>query len=177
MLPNIFVITPNWNNFEKLLTHLKNNIIGKYNFIGIREYDLNDDNVEKLILFCKKNFQYVVIFKNYNLAKKHKIGIQLGFDEYITNKSLYIDFKLIGVSCHEYDNVDEILPSVDYITMSPVFDSISKPGYHGMGAYKFNQILQKHKIYKNKIFALGGIKNDNIQTIETKKIALCGKLF
>lgn len=176
MLPNNFVITPNCGNHQKLKQYIKQNIIGKYNFIGIREYNLNYNELENLILFCKNNFEYVCVFKNFELAKKHDIGIQIGFEEFLKSKKNYNHLKFVGVSCHFKDDLS-MIKNVDYICISPVFDSISKKNYKGIGHTKFNKFLENNEELKNKIYALGGITKNNMSLLNINKFAFCGYLF
>lgn len=61
-------------------------------------------------------------------------------------------------SCHSIEEADNAV-GYDYVTLSPVFDSISKSGYHG----KFSDISSLHKSSDTplsactKVIALGGI--------------------
>lgn len=58
-------------------------------------------------------------------------------------------------SCHSADEVAMYADKYDYLTLSPVYDSISKEGYQGCcGSYESTEIVRR---YPGKIIALGGI--------------------
>lgn len=62
--------------------------------------------------------------------------------------------KRLSTSCHSSDEVEELAPVYDYLFLSPVFDSISKPGYRAAFAQKtLDQLTGRH----SNLVALGGI--------------------
>lgn len=74
----------------------------------------------------------------------------------------------VSVSTHSFDEVLLFKDKTRYMFISPVFDSISKENY------KSNISIEKLKnnSYINKLVALGGIQNINIESI--KKLNLYG---
>ncbi|MCM1518093.1 MAG: thiamine phosphate synthase [Pseudoflavonifractor sp.] len=60
-------------------------------------------------------------------------------------------------SCHTIDELARYAPDCDYMTLSPIFDSISKPGYTG----RFDA-AQLSSIPPGKVIALGGVTPDNV---------------
>jgi len=69
----------------------------------------------------------------------------------------------VSASFHDPAKVDD-LPNLDYVFLSPVFNSISKNGYEGKGF-----IVNKLKSY---VLALGGITSENIKAV--KSMGYCG---
>ena len=59
---------------------------------------------------------------------------------------------MLSRSCHSLDEVAASGPELDYVTLSPVYDSISKPGYRGTGFAGNQPILSLRKVV-----ALGGV--------------------
>ena len=71
----------------------------------------------------------------------------------------------ISRSCHSITEAREQLPHSDYIFLSPIFDSISKQGYHS--AYTEAELHQaaEEGILTGKTYALGGISLTNLPTL------------
>lgn len=72
----------------------------------------------------------------------------------------------VSSSCH---NVDELLHAIgnDYNFYSPVFASISKPGYGGDGTIgKDLQIVLDQHVVNDRVFALGGVTPKHFEQIE-----------
>lgn len=69
-------------------------------------------------------------------------------------------------SCHSIEEVKKSI-GCDYVTLSPVFDSISKNGYKGI-FYNIN-LKQNNKAFTagvtTKVIALGGVDSNNITTV------------
>lgn len=72
----------------------------------------------------------------------------------------------VSCSCHSINEVKIEKEYCDYVFMSPVFDSISKEGYHS--AYTHEEIEQavNEKVIDKKVMALGGICAGNILRIK-----------
>jgi len=81
----------------------------------------------------------------------------------------YVDFKqysgtlekgqTLSVSVHNWSEAAEVAPEVDYVFISPVFDSISKSGYLA------NESLRLVPAGLNNIYALGGVCSSNIDQL------------
>ena len=72
----------------------------------------------------------------------------------------------ISCSCHTLEEVKKQKDSKDYVFLSPIFDSISKVGYHAA----FSPTLLKQATIENiideKVIALGGITANNISLVK-----------
>lgn len=120
------------------------------------------------------NIEYhnrIVIHSHYDLYLNNIYdlnGIHLTKDSknYI-NKYINTTSK-VSVSTHSFEEVLLFKDKTRYMFISPVFDSISKENY------KSNISIEKLKnnSYTNKLVALGGIQNINIESI--KKLNLYG---
>jgi thiamine-phosphate pyrophosphorylase len=77
-------------------------------------------------------------------------------------RRLLLDTNLIGVSAHDLDEALQAEDDgADYITLSPVFPSASKPGYGpALGLEGLAAIAAR---IDTPIFALGGIRPDNVR--------------
>ncbi|MDE6397363.1 MAG: thiamine phosphate synthase [Muribaculaceae bacterium] len=67
--------------------------------------------------------------------------------------------RVLSSSCHSWDEVFE-KKDLDYVTLSPIYDSVSKHGYKGNIA-----LLRDCPHGDIKVMALGGITLDNITTL------------
>jgi thiamine-phosphate pyrophosphorylase len=58
-------------------------------------------------------------------------------------------------SCHTLAEVSQWKPEMDYVFLSPIFDSISKSGYHSAFTLEVLQQAAAHNIIDEKVVALG----------------------
>lgn len=100
--------------------------------------------------------------------------------------SLYREFALRGVhlnrniaslpldycgsrtrSCHSFEEVVRYKTEVDYLFLSPIFDSISKAGYRSaFSHYELCQAARKG-IIDSRVIALGGVTSDKLPYLES----------
>ena len=82
-------------------------------------------------------------------------------------KELQTKSLTLSSSFHSMENLRQADGIFDYVFLSPVFDSISKPGYVS------SCVLQvEYKLKTTKVIALGGIQANNIS--EAKKLGFDG---
>lgn len=68
---------------------------------------------------------------------------------------------LLSASCHSIAEVERCRDAgLTYVTLSPIFDSLSKPGYRG--AFSTQQLTRLDTVTGIDIVALGGVTPDNI---------------
>jgi len=87
-------------------------------------------------------------------------------------KNLEMYGKTISSSFHELTALEKCDFEFDYHLLSPVFSSISKPGYHGRG-FDVNHIDKT-------IIGMGGVTTKNIKTFDTlgyKGIGVLGGIW
>lgn len=66
--------------------------------------------------------------------------------------------RLIGVSCHDAGEVDEAQAlGADYVTLSPIYATASKPGAEAIGLSTLRALAASHAM---PIYALGGVTPD-----------------
>ena len=66
-------------------------------------------------------------------------------------------------SCHTLAEVSQWKPEMDYVFLSPIFDSISKSGYHSAFTLEVLQQAAAHNIIDEKVVALGGVTPDKVK--------------
>lgn len=72
---------------------------------------------------------------------------------------------LLSRSCHSPAEAVDWAAKCDYVMLSPVFDSISKPGYLSAG---FNPIEESLCNRKGKVMALGGVSPEKIPQLKKR---------
>lgn len=99
---------------------------------------------------------------NYDLAVKYGTGIHLNS----RNTDVPLSVKNVSRSCHSLNEISQCR-TMDYVTLSPVFDSISKSGYKAeksllsvnMAAFPIN------------VIALGGVTLSNLDILKRQGFA------
>lgn len=103
--------------------------------------------------FDKSILPKLRIHDHYELANHFPIaGIQLNARNAWSD---FDNFSGCTLSCHSLEEVKLSVPELDYVTLSPVFDSISKSGYKSS---HFPSFIDPDISKKHRIVALGGIE-------------------
>ena len=70
-------------------------------------------------------------------------------------------------SCHSFDEVVRYKHECDYLFLSPIFDSISKSGYHSN--FSHDELLEASKsgVIDNRVIALGGVTFDKLPYLKS----------
>ena len=93
----------------------------------------------------------------FELADKYGVG-----GLHLSRRNPVVPSGWSGLVSRSLHSIDEIPGSTeDYVFLSPIFPSISKPGYNG----KFNMEELKDAV-NNKVYALGGITEDRLPMVE-----------
>ena len=106
----------------------------------------------------------IVLHEHFKLAEEYKLhGIHLNR----RCSQVPDSFRgSISCSCHTLGEVKKQKDSKDYVFLSPIFDSISKVGYHA--AFSPTSLKQAaiEKVIDEKVIALGGITANNIPRVK-----------
>lgn len=106
--------------------------------------------------------QRIVLHSNFELHESFNVkGAHFSTNDRVYNKhEAFNGFKT--TSCHSLTEIEEIKNSFNYCFLSPVFPSISKPGY--IGHLDLDAVSEyMHMERKCKVIALGGINKSNIE--------------
>lgn len=184
----IIGVTPEWllgGSIESEVEIL-NSIFekGKVDRISIRHPLLDELDTRRILEGIDHKFRHkITLHDHYNLAFDDYIagGIQLNsrnkFDE---NGYIGSGFS-ISRSCH---SIEELLAAersqidYSYVTLSPIFDSISKPGYHS--AFDLHRLRDVIPFIETPVVALGGVKEEHFEALKEAGFmgaALCGSIF
>lgn len=137
---------------------------GRVNLIHIRKPGATVDEVENLILNIPVTLRHrLVIHDHFQLAQQYALhGIHLNS----RNPSPPDGWQgSISRSCHSIEELIMWKERCNYLSLSPIFDSISKRGYRS--AFTPDIISSAHNkgIIDKKVLALGGVTFDNITTV------------
>jgi thiamine-phosphate pyrophosphorylase len=71
----------------------------------------------------------------------------------------------LSASCHTLQEVEQRRSSVDYLFLSPLFDSISKQGYTAAFTRQELEVAQREEIIDRRVIALGGITAERLPEV------------
>ncbi len=129
--------------------------------LHLRKPDSRMENCERLIQQINpKWYSKIVVHDHFELCEKYQLhGIHLNS----RNHEIPLGFKgSISRSCHSIEEVKQAQGKLDYVFLSPIFDSISKQGYqHAFTQEQLKQAAQEGIINKH-VIALGGVSADKI---------------
>lgn len=153
-----------------------NALMEKYDFtFHLRKPGLTESETEEIILQINSNFHNrIVLHDHFPLAAKYRLkGVHLNSRNPEANfRGEYWCRCSISRSCHSLEEVAANKDRCNYVTLSPVFDSISKAGYNAGFSYEAITDALEKGIIDNKVVALGGISSSNIQSV--KKLGFGG---
>lgn len=117
-----------------------------------------------LTLIPEKYHKKIVIHEHFYLKEEFNLmGIHLNS----RNPDRPFDYKgHISSSCHSLEEVSREKKSYNYLFLSPIYDSISKKGYHTPFTPEEIRIAAKKGIIDTDVMALGGINLDNILEVK-----------
>ena len=150
-------------------------------FLHVRKPDFSETEMESFLLEIGLEYRNrLVLHSHHHLAKKMNIN-QLHFSEKERNlmSGKFLNpIKCHSTSVHNIDDFNALKHNFEYVFLSPIFPSISKPNY----TPKINHFKTlKHRTnFDTKLVALGGISAENIQqTLENgfDNVALLGTLW
>ena len=133
--------------------------------LHIRKPDASLETYKRLLLQIPKHwYSRIVLHEHFALAEEFGLhGIHLNRRCSQVSDSFH---RSISCSCHTIEEVIAQKDSKDYVFLSPIFDSISKVGYHAA----FSPTLLKQAAIENvideKVIALGGITANNIPFVK-----------
>lgn len=133
--------------------------------LHIRKPDASLEAYKRLLLQIPRHwYSRIVLHEHFDLAEEFGLhGIHLNR----RCSQVPDSFRgSISCSCHTLEEVKKQKASKDYVFLSPIFDSISKVGYHAA----FSPTLLKQAAIENvideKVIALGGITANNISLVK-----------
>lgn len=86
----------------------------------------------------------------------------------------------VSRSCHSLAELKEAKQVCDYVTLSPIYDSISKEGYASHFSTEELRAAAEQGLIDNQVYALGGIQKaciDELRTLQFGGIAVLGSVW
>ena len=139
-------------------------VSGKADLVHIRKPQATEAEVRELIDAIPSSFyDRLVLHDFFGLAEEKSLyGIHLNSRNPLPPAGWQGS---VSRSCHSIDEVAQCKPSCDYVSLSPIFDSISKAGY--TSAFSIDELRSavSSGIIDKKVMALGGITFSNLQDV------------
>lgn len=137
---------------------------GDVDLVHIRKPESTAEQLENLVReIPAEYYSRLVLHDHHYLAQKYALhGVHLNGRS--PNPPLGWTGS-VSRSCHTLSEVAEWKPRCDYLSLSPIFDSISKTGYHS--AFTTAQIAEavKQGIIDDKVLALGGVTFNRLDEV------------
>lgn len=125
-----------------------------------------------------KYYSRIVVHEHFGLCQEYHLrGIHLN------RRNPYLPAHHAGTvscSCHSLEEVKARKAAMDYVFLSPIFDSISKQGYQSAFPLSDLKEAQREGIIDDKVIALGGVTYDKIPLLESLSfggVAMLGEIW
>ena len=130
-------------------------------YIHLRKPDMAEGEFEYLL---KRIPEYLhprlTLHDHFSLAEKYHVG---GLHLNSRQRFLPDSFRgRVSCSCHSFSEVAQWKNRMDYLFLSPIFDSISKGGNSSAFTANILQEASAQSLIDQKVIALGGVKLENI---------------
>ena len=124
--------------------------------IHIRKPQATAEETEHLIQAIPQEYHHrLVLHDHHELAGKYHLhGVHLNSRNPLPPKSWKGS---VSRSCHSLEEVKEWKERCDYVSLSPIFDSISKQGYRAAFTTEELKKAKEEGIIDHKVLALGGV--------------------
>lgn len=132
--------------------------------IHIRKPESKAEEVERLIMSIPSEYYpRLVLHDHHDLAMKYHLhGVHLNG----RNPQPPVGWEgSVSKSCHSLEEVKEWKEKCDYVSLSPIFDSISKQGYHAAFSSTEIEEASRQGIIDKKVLALGGVTFNKIDDV------------
>ena len=133
--------------------------------IHIRKPDWDKSQCRRLIEAVPQQYrQRLVVHQHFELCEEYHLqGIHLN------KRHPFLPAHhegTVSCSCHSLQEVVSQKPKMDYVFLSPIFDSISKQGYCSAFPLPVLKQAQTEGIIDQKVIALGGVSYDKLPLLQ-----------
>ncbi|MBO5729097.1 MAG: bifunctional hydroxymethylpyrimidine kinase/phosphomethylpyrimidine kinase [Paludibacteraceae bacterium] len=151
--------------------------------LHLRKPSASETDMETLLQqIDTAHYSRIVLHDHFSLAPKYQLmGIHLNQrNSHIDTHNDYFNHCHISRSCHSIQEVETHKSQCNYVTLSPIFDSISKQGYNA--SFSFDELTSASKVgtIDHKVIALGGISSSNFTSLSNLGfggVALLGAIW
>lgn len=137
---------------------------GVADLIHIRKPQATLEEVEALIkALPEETYGRLVLHDHHSLAVKYNLyGVHLNNRNPLPPTGWQGS---VSRSCHSFREVSLWKPKCNYVTLSPIFDSISKQGYHAAFTMEEIEEARHNSIIDDKVLALGGVTFSKLNAV------------
>ncbi len=181
--PPVMLITDATQAVLPLHDLLHQSLIAGCRWIVLRDLTADDETLTAQALSIKKLCApfgaTFCISRNVSVAKTVRAdGLHLSASQHVSQTKRLCPTMLIGQSCHSLQDIlNAEKNGVDYVTLSPIFETASKPGYAPLGLHTLEDACKQTPI---PIIALGGLDNGQVkpcQKVGANGIAVMGHIM
>jgi thiamine-phosphate pyrophosphorylase len=166
--PPVMLITDAAQAVLPLDEIIKQSLIAGCRWVLLRDITADDDALYAQALHIKKicDIYHAKLFISRNASVAKRIGadgLHLSSSQDIFEARSVCGKMILGKSCHSIQDIMEAESNgADYVSFSPIFETLSKPGYGpAQGLKKLKEVCNLTKL---PIIALGGIDALQAQT-------------
>lgn len=137
---------------------------GTADLVHIRKPGATAKQTESLIrAIPEKWYDHLVLHDHHELAKRYHLhGIHLNS----RNPDPLEGWRgSVSRSCHQIEELKRWKDTCSYLSLSPIYDSISKSGYKAAFSCEDIQRAVKDGIIDEKVYALGGVTFDRLEEV------------
>lgn len=132
--------------------------------VSLRKPGIGERYIESILEHIRPELRNRIRLHDYpQLARAFGTGFQLNSRN---SKADDIPAVMLSKGCHSLGEITET-QGVDYVTLSPIFDSISKPGYNS----RFDLSTLDIAAINKKVIALGGVTLDHVPSLRAAGFA------
>ena len=144
---------------ERIVQRLAN-----VDLIHLRKPESTSDEMERLIREIPKEYhKRLVLHDHHHLAVKYGLyGVHLNSRNPLPPEGWKGS---VSRSCHYFKELKEWKDKCNYLSLSPIYDSISKQGYNSVFSREQIEKAVAEGIIDNKVLALGGVTFDKVEEV------------
>lgn len=144
-------------------------------YLHLRKPGLSDDEVEPLLMALPRHYlSRITIHDHVALAQKYGVGgIHLTSRNHVVPRGWQ---GRVSTSCHSIEELQRLKQagytldgqqrSFDYLSLSPIFDSISKQGYQAAFSPQQLEEARRDGIIDSSVLALGGVTFERLDEVQ-----------
>ena len=150
------------NEAERIAELLRN----RFDIVHLRKPTWTADECRRLLdKIDSRLYKQIVIHDFYELYTEYNLrGIHLTGRHPEVPEGLKPEH--VSCSCHSFEEVVRRKDAMNYVFLSPIFDSISKTGYKSPFTNEMLKQAASQNIIDGKVVALGGITDERVSVIE-----------
>lgn len=132
--------------------------------IHLRKPESTSDEMEQLIReIPAEYYSRLVLHDHHHLAVEYGLyGVHLNSRNPLPPEGWNGS---VSRSCHSFEELKEWKERCNYLSLSPIYDSISKQGYNSAFSREQIEKAVAERIIDNKVLALGGVTFDKVEEV------------